>query len=85
MVGSWPCKVSTKIHINGRRVSEPDQKDKGKETVSESEDEKDPARAVDRGEELGNLGRVHQEYDTDRRTDWVTRDSQGNRDGYSGW
>jgi hypothetical protein len=84
MVGLWPCKESTEIHINGRRVSEPVQKDKGKETVSESEDEKDPARAADRGEELGNLSRVHREYDTDRWTDRVTRDSQGNRDGYSG-
>jgi hypothetical protein len=30
MVGSWPCKVSSEIHINGRRVSEPVHEDKGK-------------------------------------------------------
>jgi hypothetical protein len=23
MVGSWPCMVSSGVHINGRRVSEP--------------------------------------------------------------
>jgi hypothetical protein len=47
----------------------------------------DAARATDRGEESGNLswvGQVHQEYDTDRRTDRIIRDSWGNRDGYSG-
>jgi hypothetical protein len=42
MVGSWPCKVLSEIHIDGRRVSELVQKDKGKATVLESEDEKDP-------------------------------------------
>jgi hypothetical protein len=41
----------------------------------------DTARVADRGEELGNPNRVHQEYDTDQRTDRVTKD---NRDGYSG-
>jgi hypothetical protein len=41
MVGSWPCKVLSEIHIDGRRVSELVQKDKGKATVLESEDEKD--------------------------------------------
>jgi hypothetical protein len=44
MVGSWPCKVSYEIHVNGRRVSELVQKDKGKATVLDSEDEKDPKR-----------------------------------------
>jgi hypothetical protein len=44
MVGSWPCKVSSEIHVNGRRVSEPVQKDKGKAIVLESVDEKDPKR-----------------------------------------
>jgi hypothetical protein len=42
---------------------------------------------MDRGEESGNPNQVdwvRQEYDSDRRTDWVTRDSRGNRDGYSG-
>jgi hypothetical protein len=47
----------------------------------------DAARVMNRGEESGNpnfVDRVHREYDTDRQTDWVTQDSQGNRDGYSG-
>jgi hypothetical protein len=45
MVGSWPCKVSSKIHINGRRVGEPVCEDKGKTMAMEPEDEKDPKRA----------------------------------------
>jgi hypothetical protein len=45
MVGLWPCKVLSEMHINGRCVSEPVQKDKGKAMVLESEDEKDPKRA----------------------------------------
>jgi hypothetical protein len=45
MVGSWPCKVSSEIHINGQHVSEPVHEDKGKTTATESEDEKDPKRA----------------------------------------
>jgi hypothetical protein len=47
----------------------------------------DAARAADRGEESGNpnrVRRVHQEYDTDRQIDQVTRDNRGNREGYSG-
>jgi hypothetical protein len=44
MVDSWPCKVSSEVHINGRRVSEPIQEDKGKATVPELEDEKDSKR-----------------------------------------
>jgi hypothetical protein len=39
MVGSWPCMVSSEVHINGRRVSEPVREDKGKATVLESDDE----------------------------------------------
>jgi hypothetical protein len=45
MVGSWPYKVSSEIHINGQHVSEPVHEDKGKTTATESEDEKDPKRA----------------------------------------
>jgi hypothetical protein len=47
----------------------------------------DAASAVDRGEVSGNpnrVGRVLREYDMDRQTDQVTRDSWGNRVGYSG-
>jgi hypothetical protein len=59
MVGSWPCKVSCDVHINGRRVSEPVREDKGKATVPESEDEKDPKRArrvLSKGHEVVRLG-----------------------------
>jgi hypothetical protein len=45
MVGSWPCKVSSKIHINERCVSEPVREDKGKMTAPELDDRKDPKRA----------------------------------------
>jgi hypothetical protein len=41
MVGLWPCKVSSEIHINGRRVSESVREDKGKTMATELEDEKD--------------------------------------------
>jgi hypothetical protein len=44
MVGSWPCMVSSEVHINGRPISEPVQEDTGKATVPESEDEKVPKR-----------------------------------------
>jgi hypothetical protein len=44
MMGSWPCKVSSEVHINGRRVSELVQEAKGKAMVPESKDEKDPWR-----------------------------------------
>jgi hypothetical protein len=109
MVGTWPCTVSSEVHINGPRVSEPVREGKGKATVLVSEDEKDPkrtrmvlfrghevvglgysklsgdvARVKDRGGESGNPNRVCWEYDTDRRTNQVTRDSRGNGDGYSG-
>jgi hypothetical protein len=112
MVGSWSCTVLSEVHINGQCVSKPIEKDKGKVTVPELEDEKDPKRThmvlskgremvgpgysrlsgdaasvADRGEESGNpnwVGRVHRKYDTDRRTDRVTRDSRGNRGRYSG-
>jgi hypothetical protein len=108
-VGSWPCKVSSEIHVNGQHVSEPIWRDKGKKTVPESEDEKDPkrthmvlskgrevvgtgysrlsgdaARVTDRGRESNNtnqVGWVRREYNTDRRTNWVTQGSSGNRDG----
>jgi hypothetical protein len=39
MVGSWQCKVSSKIHINGHRISEPVCEDKG------LADRRDPKRA----------------------------------------
>jgi hypothetical protein len=45
MVDSWPYKVSSKIHINGRRVSEPVRENKVKTTATEPEDEKDLKRA----------------------------------------
>jgi hypothetical protein len=45
MVGSWACRVSSKIRIGGQRVSEPVHDDKGKEKVTEPGDEKDLKRA----------------------------------------
>jgi hypothetical protein len=44
-VGSWPCKVSFEIHINGRRVSEPVHENKGKTMAPILEDRRDPKRA----------------------------------------
>jgi hypothetical protein len=47
----------------------------------------DAARVADRGEESGNCNQVDQvcrEYDMDRQIDWVTLNSRGNWDGYSG-
>jgi hypothetical protein len=35
MVGSWPSIVSSKIHINGRHVSEPVREEKGKMVATE--------------------------------------------------
>jgi hypothetical protein len=45
IVGSCPCKVSSEIHINGRRVSEPVHEDKGKTTATELKDRKGPKGA----------------------------------------
>jgi hypothetical protein len=59
MVGSWPCKVSSEIHINVRYISEPVREDKGKTTATEPEDEKDPKRAcvvLSKGREVVRLG-----------------------------
>jgi hypothetical protein len=46
MVGSWSCMVSSEVHINWRSVSKPVREDKGKATVTESENEKDLKRAL---------------------------------------
>jgi hypothetical protein len=59
MVGSWPCKVSFEEHITGRCVSEPVWEEKGKATVLESEDEKEPKRTrgvLSKGREVDGLG-----------------------------
>jgi hypothetical protein len=59
MLGLWPCKVWSMIHINGRRVSEPVREDKGKMTAMEPKDEKDPKRArvvMSKGHEVVRLG-----------------------------
>jgi hypothetical protein len=40
IVGSWPCKVSSVIHINERRVSESVHEYKGKMTAPKLEDRK---------------------------------------------
>jgi hypothetical protein len=72
MVGLWPCKVSSEIHINGRCVSELVRKDKGKAMVSESEDEKDPKSArmvLSKGCEVVGLGYSRLLGDAARATD----------------
>jgi hypothetical protein len=59
MVGSWPCKVSSEVHINGRHVTKPVREDKGKMTTTEPEDGKDPNRAwvvLSKGCEVVGLG-----------------------------
>jgi predicted RNA-binding protein with PUA domain len=59
MVGSWACKVSSEIHIGGRRVSEPVHDNKGKEKVMELGDEKDAKRTrvvMSKGCEVVGLG-----------------------------
>jgi hypothetical protein len=59
IVGSWPCKVSSEIHINGRRVSEPVHEDMGKMIATEPEDMKDPKRArvvLSKGHEVVGSG-----------------------------
>jgi hypothetical protein len=45
MVSSWPCKVSSEIHINGWRISEPVHEDKGKTMAQKLEDKRDLTRA----------------------------------------
>jgi hypothetical protein len=59
MVGTWPCKVSFKIYINGWRVSDPVGQDMGKTTAPELEVRKDPKRArvvLSKGSEVVGLG-----------------------------
>jgi hypothetical protein len=63
---------------------------KGREVVRPgySRLSRDAASVTDRVGESGKtnrVDRVHREYGTDRRIDRVTRNSQGNRDGYLGW
>jgi hypothetical protein len=59
MVGSWPCKVSSEIHINGRRVSEPVREDAGKTMAPEPVDNRNPKRArvvLSKGREVVGMG-----------------------------
>jgi hypothetical protein len=59
MVDSWPCKVSSDVHINGRRISDPVLDDKGKTMAPEPDDRKDPKRArvvLSMGREVVRLG-----------------------------
>jgi hypothetical protein len=44
MVGSWPCSVSSEVHIIGRRISDLVREDKGKVAALRQEDENDPKR-----------------------------------------
>jgi hypothetical protein len=82
MVGSWPCTVSSEVHINGRHVSEPVREDKGKATVPESEDEKDPKRArmvLSKGHEVAGLGYSRLSGDAARVVDRGEESSNPNR------
>jgi hypothetical protein len=45
MVGSWTCKVSSEIHINGRRVNESVCEHKGKTMAPKPDDRSDSKRA----------------------------------------
>jgi hypothetical protein len=59
MVGSWLCRVSSKIHINGRHISYRVHEDKGKAAATEQKDEKDPKRAcvvLSQGREVVGTG-----------------------------
>jgi hypothetical protein len=59
MVGSWPCKVSSEVHINGRHASELVRNDKVKMMATEPKDGKDPKRAwvvLSKGHEVVELG-----------------------------
>jgi hypothetical protein len=72
MVGSWPCKVSSGIHINGRHVSEPVHEDKGKTMATELEDENDPKRAhvvLSKGREVVGPGYLRLTGATTKLTD----------------
>jgi hypothetical protein len=72
MVGSWPCTVSFEVHINARCVSEPVREDKGKVTVLQSENEKEPKRArmlLSKGCEVVEPGYPRLSMDAARVTD----------------
>jgi hypothetical protein len=72
MVGSWPCMVSSEVHINGRCVSDPVQEDKGKATVLELEDEKDLKRTcmvLSKGHKVVGSGYSRLSGDAARATD----------------
>jgi hypothetical protein len=72
MVGSWPCKVLSEVHINGQRVSKLIQEDKGKATVPESEDENDPKRTrrvLSKGHEVVKPGYSRLSVDAARVVD----------------
>jgi hypothetical protein len=72
MVGSWASKVSSGIHINGRRVSEPVHEDKGKMMATKPEDEKDTKGArvvVSKGREVVGPGYLRLTGATTKLTD----------------
>jgi hypothetical protein len=85
LVGSCPCKVSSEVHINRRRVSKSVWEDMGKATVPESEEEKDPKRTcmvLSKGREVVGLGysrllgdatRVPDKGGESAKSNWVDR------------
>jgi hypothetical protein len=91
MVGLLPCKVSSKIHINGRHVSEPVHGDKGKTMTMEPEDEMDPKRAcvvLSKGCEvvgpgnsrsIGAAAKVTNRGENSGNPNWVSQDNSSDR------
>jgi hypothetical protein len=88
MVGSWSCKMSSEVHINGRRVSGPVREDKGNVAVLESEDEKDPKRTrkvLSKGHKVVRPGYSRLSGDAARVTDRRGESGNPNRgDGVHG-
>jgi hypothetical protein len=82
MVGSWPCKVSSEIHINGQCISEPVREDKGKTTATELADEKDLKRECvvpPKGREVVGPGYSRLIGAATKVTDWGDDSSNPNR------
>jgi hypothetical protein len=89
MVGLWPCKVSSEIHIIERHISEPVREDMGKTTATKPEDE-NPKRALvvlSKGREVVGPGysrltnvaaKVTDRGENSGNLSWVSRVSQYN-------
>jgi hypothetical protein len=88
MVGSWPCKVSSEIDINGRRINEPVCEDNGKMTAPKPKDKRDLKKArvvLSKGREVVGTGyssvtgvaaKVTDKSKNSDNHDWVNQISQ---------